>query len=329
MANIKFTGFWSKSWQKQIPKGFILIKPKNQYIKRLAVILNKLNQFQDKKRELRELDITIEFHYKKRTLDQNALLWSLYEIEANEMNAGMSGDKKQMVTKDELYADDLKIYAPRIEIKATAENLSFLKSQYRIESERPIVDESGNIKYYFITAIISTSHFTTLQMAGWIDRMFNRMAVNGVNCTNPKEIYDYWVKWSQMKSDEKIILHDDILSGAEYKALNPICEATGNFIGDDSGQLCHIKARGMGGNPEEEKDYSSNWLHLCHEAHISVQHSIGWTYFLKLYPHLKYKVEMALKREYPAIEESKELYQNNIAENNKNNIKQVFGGNMV
>lgn len=325
MATIKFIGYWAKQWQQKfkIPKGYILIKPKDIYLKNLLNKFNILYNFQEKKKELRELDINIEYHYKKRTIDQNNLLWALYEIESNEMNAGMSGDIKQNISTTELYENDLLTYAPRIIIKTSANELSFLKSQYRIEKENQIKDEKGNIKYYEITAILSTSHFTTIQMAKWIDRIFNRMAFNGITCTNPSEIHDYWIKWRQSLSDEKIILHDEVLIGDEYKSLNPTCEATGIFIGNGTGHLCHIQARGMGGDIIGDKDYSSNWLHLCQEAHIQTQHQKGWIHFLKLYPHLKYKVETALRREYQNFNEGKELY------NNTEKIKNIFEGEQI
>jgi hypothetical protein len=295
MANIKFEAHWVKRWQQQFnaPKGFLLIRPKEIYKKNIGIFLNNLDKNQTKNKKLKDIDISIEYHYKKRTLDQNNLMWALYEIEANEINGGISGDKSQMVTSSELYHNDLLDFAPRIEIKANKSDLSFIKSEYLIEECKKIIESD---KYYII-AIVSSSHFNTVQMLKWIDRIFNRLAIHGVACTNPGEIHSYWIRWRQYQNDNKIILHDDIMTADEYRALNPICEATGDYIGNGSGQLCHIQARGMGGN-FESRDYSSNWLHMSHNAHIETQHQKGWEHFLKIYPHLKYKVETALKRNY-------------------------------
>jgi hypothetical protein len=293
MASIKFVGQWSKTWQEQfkIPKGYLLIKPKDIYKKNIGKVLTKLNEFQVKKNEIRDIDITIEYHYRKRTLDQNALMWALYQIEANEMNAGMQCVDD--ITPEYLYTSDLVIYAPRIEIKVNSDEYSYIKSEYEIEHETPIRDEKGNVAAYELQAILTSSKYTTVQMAQWVDRIFNRLAFNGVACTNPADIQDYWVKWRNMLNDEKITLHDDLLTNDEYRRLNPICEACGKFIGDGSGQLAHIQSKGSGG-----PDYTSNYLHLCNECHIETQHKKGYNHFLKLYPHLKFKVEVALRREY-------------------------------
>lgn len=315
MALIKFIGNWSKDWQKQIPKGYLLIKPKETYHKKIAIVLNKLDQMQQKKEELKDIDITIEVHYKKRTLDQNNLMWALYEIESNELNAGMKGSKEHMFTSQELYDNDIKDYAPKIEIRVKhydyKNRISFLKSQYRIEKEDIIKDESGKIKYHLFTAIITSSNFTTKQMAEWVDMIFNRMALNGVTVTNPGEIHSYWVKWKQSLNDNKIILHDDILTESEYRTLNPMCEACSKFIADGSGQISHIKSRGSGG-----QDYASNLLHLCNECHIETQHAKGFEHFLKVYPHLTYKVSTALRRDYPTTEDKTTV----------DNIKDIFKG---
>lgn len=317
MALIKFTANWSKDWQGKMPKGYLLLKPKEIYHKKMAIVLNKLNEIQNKKEELKDIDVTIEIHYKKRTLDQNSLMWALYSIEANELNAGMKGSKEHMFTSQELYENDLQNEAPKFKMQIKEEMLNVMRSEYRIID---IQDYKDGTK--IVTCILTTSKFNTKQMAEWIDMIFNRMAINGVTVTNPGEIHNYWVQWRQCLNDNQIILHDDILTGAQYKALNPICEATGDYIGNGTGQLCHIKARGMGGNPEQEKDYASNWLHLTNEAHIEIQHVKGWSHFLKIFPHLNYKVETALRREYPEIKEdpSKPVIEN---------VKDIFEGEEI
>src|SRR4030042_2945507 len=213
MALIKFTANWSKSWEH--PKGYLLLKPKETYYKNMAIALNKLDEIQAKKEELKDIDVTIEIHYKKRTLDQNSLLWALYSIESNEINAGMKGTKSQMCSSQELYENDLVAYAPRIKMQVKNDYYDVIRSEYRIEDAK---DYNNDTKV--ITCILTTSKFNTKQMAEWIDRIFNRMAQNGVTVTNPAEIHDYWLKWKMMLNDEKIVLHDDILTEDQYRSLN-------------------------------------------------------------------------------------------------------------
>ena len=298
MPSITFRGFWSEAWQKdfKVPRGYLLVKPVETYIRPLGAMLKKLTTWQNKKEELRELKFTLEIHYKKRTLDQNALMWSLYHIEANELNGGMKGGR-EMVTTEQLYENDLKEHAPRLTISVPVYQAEYIRREYRIASEE-IVDNSAIEKNVKLHILLSTSHFDTRQMAEWIDMLFNRIAENGVTVTNPGEIQDYWVQWRQHLNDNKILLHEEKITQNDYKALNPICEAHGAdcFLGNGGGSLHHIKARGMGGNPEDVKEYPSNWLHLCDPAHMELE-SQGVESFVKKYPHLKYKIYTALKRD--------------------------------
>lgn len=291
MPKAKFIGYWSKNWQKQynIPKGYLLLKPKNSYIKDLGLSLNKLAQWQDKKTEAKELDITIEYHYKKRTLNQNALMWALYEIEANEQNAQMSGDKAQNVTPDELYEFDIKTHAPRLTVTIQKNQLETVKRMCKFYD----IKDQSSIDMT-VTLILGSSQYDVKQMAEQIDRQFNRLAYNGVSFDSAVQLADYWRKWRQELNDKSIVLHTEITDKEQYKALTPICEATNKYIGD-VGEVAHIKARGMGGNSGTDKETSANWLHLCREAH-QYQHQHGWDEFIEEYPHLRDKVEKALKR---------------------------------
>ena len=170
-----------------------------------------------------------------------------------------------------------------------------------------------------IRAIRSSSKFNTKEMVVWIARIFNRLAYNGVGVTNPGEIQNYWHQFKEYVNENKITIHDSILTQAEYKALNPICEGCGEYIADGSGELAHIRAIGMGGDrtKEPKRNYSSNWLHLCRECHGDIWHGKGAYEFLKLFKHLTYKVNTALNREYSEIDAGTDELEN------KNDIKEV------
>ncbi len=335
MAKIKFIANWTSIWQIHTKKGFISLKPQKFYIKPLTEIFKKLKNYQLKQYEkmkkqknikdikyedwLKDLEITIEYHYRKRTLDQNALMWALYEIEANEMNAGMKGHKDQNITSMKIYLNDLNEYGEEEIITTKRKNLGYYLSEYRIIKsvvyndteydietfKKQIIHDDAQITLYVIR---STSKFNTKEMANWIDRIFNRIAHNGVNVTQPGDILHYWQNWKKYLNDEKIILHDEIMTQTEYKSYQPICEGCGKFIGNGSGQLAHIKAIGMGSDrtAEHKKNYTSNWLHLCFDCHNKIWHQQGIRKFLKLFEHLTYKVNSALRRDYEIIQE-KEL----------------------
>ena len=90
MAEINFIADWSPEYQDKVPKGYLVIKPIDKHYQKVGKFMNKLNDTQIKKGELKELHTKFGY-YNNRTIDQNSLLWALYEIEANEQNAGMSG----------------------------------------------------------------------------------------------------------------------------------------------------------------------------------------------------------------------------------------------
>jgi hypothetical protein len=291
MPVMTFICKWSEGFQEGVPRGLWAVKPDAAYTKSFAAVLNKLKEWQHKTGELRELKITVEYHYRKRTIDQNSLLWALYTVEANEMNAGMSGGKTQ-VRPEELYEADLLEYAPRVHITVSAGQAVYIRQVYRILEEK---ETAGGV---ILTAMITSSKFDTRQMAEWIDRIFNRLADHGVSCTEPGQIQQYWVEWRQHLEDQKIVLHETPMTAEAYKTLTPICEAHGaNCYLGQGGDLSHIQARGMGGNPEAGKQMPSNWLHLCRDAHRE-WHDHGSDKFVTKYPHLKYKVLTALKRDY-------------------------------
>lgn len=272
MAKISFVGNWSSEWQKDILTGIIGLKPFESYKKAIGAELKKLDADQKKRGELRDIEVKIDINYRKRTLDQNALLWSLYEIEASEQ------DKPAI----EIYNDDLMEFAPRIEMFVDPESYQWLKTEYRlIEKEK--YDKARN-KWY-VVVILTTSHYNTVQMAKWIERIFNRLAVIGVTSSN--DIRDYWLKWRGFLDSEKIVLNEG-LTKDEYRVNNPICEACGS--GQDL-QLAHIRA-----GHHETEDQAWNWLILCHECHIVIQHSKGFYVLIKKFPHIKNKVESALKK---------------------------------
>lgn len=314
MALFSFDGNWSLKYHKQfkIPKGFIIFKVLENSLHRYKKQFEKLESRQLNGAELIKIEVKGDIFFKKRSLNQNSLMWSLYSIEANEMNAGLSGHKDQNVTADYLYEADIKNYAPTFGMKLKKEDLERFKRLYnRIE----IVNEQDNILVLKVT--LGTSHFNTREMTEWIERQFNRMAYMGLSLENADSISKYWLDWQNHLNDNEIIIHDEIMTKKEYKVLHPSCQATGEFIGHEGGEVAHIQAIGMGGNEELEKNYASNWLHVKTEIHRDIIHGQGWEEFLKQFPHLTYKVRTALKREYQPLPEQSESI-NSEAENEDN-----------
>ena len=298
MAVVNLRGSWSAGWQKEynLKFPFFVIKMDNSYIADARVQFKKLDDFQKKKNELRPIDIKIDIHYQKRTLDQNALMWALYRVEANEQNGNMAGHESQMITTEQLYEGDVKLYSPKFVIRIPKDNYSLL---LRIYNRCTTIEKDNETLFVEIT--LGSSRLDTMQMAKWIERQFNRLAYNGLSFDNAIEIKKYWQDWRRHLNEKEIILNKEILTQKEYKKRNPICEASGCYI-VGVGELAHIKSIGMGGNPEPEKNYASNWLHLRTDIHRELWHGKGVEEFLKTYPHLSWKVRGALRNDYDVIE---------------------------
>lgn len=271
-----FLAYCCKSWQ-QI-NNFLVLKPDQIYQKNLNIFLDKLEKAQLKKNELKELSITIEYHYQKRTLDQNALMWWLYHV--LEAETGTNAEQ--------LYKSDILEYADRTEIKIKSEYYDYYKSQYRfIEIEKPIA-ENEKITHYYMKLIESSSHMNTVQMAKWCNMLIIRLAEIGISDEHQAAIFNKLNQWQNFLNDQKIILYSDTTED-QYRKMHPLCEACFTWI-KTGGELAHIKSKGAGGS-----DQMFNRLHLCNNCHIQTQHKKGWGHFTKLFPHLEYKINKALK----------------------------------
>lgn len=252
----------------------------------------KLRAAEEKTGELRLLKLVLDYHFRKRTLDQNAYMWALYDIEAYAHNAGKSGAESQMVKPWDLYEHDVERYCPVVEIYMKEEYVQYIMQEYR--KAKVMAVKNGRAK---IAIWITTSHFDTRQMAEWIERILTRLAYFGIPTEKQAEVLQGWKDWRQMLNDAKINLHDDVTTEKEYKESVIICEACGTYLGNGGGSLAHIAARGMGGNQEDWKDAPTNWLHLCDTCHGLWDNGKGRAAFLKRYSHLKNKIEEAVKKE--------------------------------
>lgn len=271
-------------------KGQLTIDVNLEYQDIVRKFLKKHIEKEKEKGQKSIIAITINTDISKRNLKQNAMMHRWYDIEAKCLNAGITGSGKHEITGWEIYENDLKEYCPKDEILIKTEFLNMWKRKFR---HTHVIDQEG--EYSRIRIWKTSSHFTVREMAYWITRIVNRVADYGV----PVDIQMYskseWIDLQKWLAKNKIILHsDEPCTKAEYKDKTPICEASGEFIGN-GGEVAHIHAVGMGGYEEPEKDHPSNWLHLKTEIHRGIIHGKGWKAFLNEYPWLKYKYTFAMK----------------------------------
>ena len=99
----------------------------------LRKIVDKNNKNRDMGKEPVSIDVNMDIHYSKRSLDQNAWLWMAHTLEAAIVNnKRLSGEAIQWNTPDEvtpqmIHDDYLERYAPRATVFVDAGNVDYLR----------------------------------------------------------------------------------------------------------------------------------------------------------------------------------------------------------
>jgi hypothetical protein len=271
-----------------------------------AVNLTGVSMSEEQEYRLFDIEVTLDIHYRKRTLDQNALMWALYEVMANELNGDMVGDAQSEISAEDLYRDDMMERAPTVAIVIQSKYLNDLKT-LDVSWRRALPIEGTDM----VTAEVvrTSSKWNTVEMSRHIEGMFNRISTMGVNIRQSADISHYWHQFKQHVNDEDITLFDGKLTAEQYREATPICEGCGDFIGvtqaapRGSGHLHHIKTRGAGGQ-QPERDWPGEWLMLCPECHgVWDQADGGVQAFITLAPHCAAKINRALASVADVVEE--------------------------
>jgi len=304
---LKMVGHWSRHWHSlyKIPKGFLLIRYEPKYRKNVAKALVTLDSKQtdklglnyteqDFEESLKPIDVTFDIHYAKRSLDANALMWALYEIEANEMN----GYRKSadIETPEHIYEMDMKTFAPKLYVIMNKREIELLRRTYTMIEVYGDADEEGKRE---ATVYITSSHWNTREMHYHLEMIFDRLSLAGVELKSTADISHYWMDWQQAMNDQKVQLHaDDIYTLDEYRELVKNCEACGCAVWHDDirGSVAHIKSKGAAGI-SLQKYHGSELMRLCDTDHALFDNGGGRDKFLKEYPHLRYKIETCLGRD--------------------------------
>lgn len=213
MARIKFVSRWFLRYQQMLsgvldlvnaPWAFLLLAyDKKKYRKPLGTFLMHLDEWERTHNDTREIEVDLKISYRDRTLDQNALMWALYEIEAEDQNGGMVGAPHQMVSKDYLYDNDLENWGEKDLVRTVISRLHFYLTNYRIvrirHNEAFIRITKENRSEFMslspeteVTLQITrgTSQYNTVEMARHIDGQFNRLAETlGISDTGDLALY--------------------------------------------------------------------------------------------------------------------------------------------
>lgn len=109
------------------------------------------------------------------------------------------------------------------------------------------------------------------------------------------DVRELFIEWQDWRSSQRRDIADmneegNYLSLMEWKERNNFSFATGKSAFYEPLEVAHIVSRGA---DKEDIDEVWNLMMLTHYEHIEIMHKKGWNAFLRLYPHLRGRVERA------------------------------------
>jgi hypothetical protein len=207
------------------------------------------------------LTVLLDLPYQRRTFRQNAAVWKLVTVIFESMDGRLPAEEE----KYGLYLDLLEAYADKV--------------PNRIKGGlRPVHISEAN----------------SLEGSKFIDGLLYHLATE---CdlsyeaqTTVQEVLHEWEAWrGGLEKD-----HADyagpgqtrMLTEAEWRKKHVYSEASGR------GGTLHSAHIVSSGSDAADTEASWNWVALAPEEHEQ-QHRLGWDEFLRIYPHLKGRVERA------------------------------------
>jgi hypothetical protein len=257
-------------------KGFIVLKEVNAAGKELVQrIFRKKQDWEERNGREFYLQATLDLAYQKRTYKQNSAVWVLVQAIFESMEGRLPDEEE----KYGLYLDLLEQYADKV--------------PSRFGGLRPVhISEANSLEgARFIDGLL-------YHLSKWCDLSMDAQA--GV-----VDVLQQWEEWRGELETDPIDYSDSgcsrLITEAEWRERHQVSEASGR-----GGKivLAHIVSRGAD-SADIEKAW--NWLALTDDEHLA-QHQHGWEEFLRIYPHLRGRVErarrMAKKAELKAAPQS-------------------------
>lgn len=146
------------------------------------------------------------------------------------------------------------------------------------------------------TVPVTLREMTSQQLSSFIQTLIRILAedceLNYAEQMSVRELFCEWENYlSSLEQDFTDFYPDGTLIPMdEWRKMHTVSFASGLAATDEMQlDLAHIVTRG---SDEIHRDCCWNTMILTHEEHMK-QHEIGWNDFLKIYPHLKGRVDRA------------------------------------
>lgn len=143
--------------------------------------------------------IAADWFRRKRTLNQNALLWALLTEYANGLNGGRTGG----ITPEELYYRMISKYGTAEFILALDEAESTLKKTFRVVKR---IDKRtvGEKELTIFKCYCGSSKYDTKEMANLIDGVLDELAQAGIDTAETRDLIQQWREVS-CKTEKNVI----------------------------------------------------------------------------------------------------------------------------
>ena len=193
----------------------LCIRYDSAYRDKIRAEMRKINEKNGKNiadgKEPVQLDVTVDIHYKKRSLDQNAWMWKAHEIEANIVNGRKSAwtDSQKVkwrvaetVTPEMIHESYMEQYAPRGSIEVEPGFVSAVRQMITESMGRVIKEEWLADKQKMCFEIWKTSSYMNVrEFCELADRVVENLLAYGIDMNNAVDYEALSVNLQEIKNE--------------------------------------------------------------------------------------------------------------------------------
>lgn len=147
------------------------------------------------RRNGKEFTATFDTRKRRRTLDQNALMWKLLTIYADALNGGRKGG----ITPEDLYMRMLSKYGVAEFLMVLPEAENALKNAFRVVLKVDVRTYNG-VQMNVYKCYFGSSKYDTKEMTDLIEGIFDELAQIGIDANTSIEVSEYYKEW-RMRDD--------------------------------------------------------------------------------------------------------------------------------